>query len=119
MTAIGRNEDTMQTGLKQNEQIIKQGPANLQKGMETVGGKLYLTNQRLFFEAHKLNVQGGTTEIELPDILSSKRCWTKFLGFILLMPNSLSVYTKSDREYRFVIFNREAWKIAIDENKKL
>ena len=107
----------MQTELKQNEQIIKQGAANLQKGIETVGGKLYLTNQRLVFEAHKINVQGGTTEIELPDILSSEKCWTMFLGFIPLMPNSLAVYTKAGKEYRFVLFGRGAWASAIDENK--
>jgi len=107
----------MKTELKQNEQIIKQGAANLQKGIETVGGKLYLTNQRLVFDAHKINVQGGTTEIELPDILSSEKCWTKFLGFIPLMPNSLAVYTKTGNEYRFVLFGRGAWAAAINENK--
>ena len=31
----------MKTGLKQNWQIIKQGAAKLQKGIEIVGGKLY------------------------------------------------------------------------------
>ena len=116
-TVRHQKKNTMQTELKQNEQIIKQGAANLQKGIETVGGKLYLTNQRLVFEAHKINVQGGTTEIELPDILSSEKCWTKFLGFIPLMPNSLAVYTKAGKEYRFVLFGRGAWASAIDENK--
>lgn len=107
----------MKTELKQNEQIIKQGAANLQKGLETVGGKLYLTNQRLIFEAHKLNTQGGSTEINLSDIQSSEKCWTKFLGFLPLMPNSLAVYTKSGSECRFVLFGRGAWAAAIDANK--
>ncbi len=70
----------MRTELKQDEHIIKQGLANLQKGIETVGGRLYLTNQRLVFEAHTINVQGGTTEIELSSISTTKKCWTKFLG---------------------------------------
>jgi len=107
----------MKTELKQNEQVIKQGSANLQKGIETVGGKLYLTNKRLVFEAHMINVQGGTTEIELPDILSSEKCWTKFLGFIPLMPNSLAVHTKAGKEHRFVLSGRGAWATAIDVNK--
>ena len=107
----------MKTELKQNEQIIKQGAANLQKGLETVGGKLYLTNQRLVFEAHKINIQGDSTEINLSDIQSSEKCWTKFLGFIPLMPNSLAVYTKAGKEYRFVLFGRGAWAAAIDANK--
>ena len=106
----------MKTELKRNEQIIKQGAANLQKGIETVGGKLYLTNQRLVFEAHKINIQGGSTEINLSDIQSSEKCWTKFLGFIPLMPSSLAIYTKAGKEYRFVLFGRESWAAAIDAN---
>ena len=39
----------MKMGLQPDEKIIKQGAASLQKGFETVGGKLYLTNQRLVF----------------------------------------------------------------------
>ena len=107
----------MKTELKPNEQIIRQGLANLQKGVETVGGKLYLTNQRLVFEAHKFNVQGGTTEIELSDIQSTEKCWTKFLGLIPLMPNSLAVHTKTGKEYRFVVFFRGSWAASIDSNK--
>ena len=107
----------MLTELRQKEQIGKQCSANLQNGIETVGGKLYLTNQRLVFEAHKINIQGGTTEIELSNINSSEKCWTKFLGFIPLMPNAVLVSTKQDKEYRFVLFGRGAWIAAIDENK--
>jgi hypothetical protein len=107
----------MKTELKQNERVIKQGAANLQKGFETVGGKLYLTNQRLVFEAHQINVQGGITEIELSEVQSTQKCWTKFLGFIPLMPNSLAVYTKDGEEYRFVLFGRGAWAAAIHTNK--
>ncbi len=33
--------------LNANEEIIKQGAANLQEGIESVGGKLHLTNQRM------------------------------------------------------------------------
>lgn len=104
----------MKTELNREEQVVKQGSANLQKGVETVGGKLYLTNQRLIFEAHKINVQGGTTEIKISDIQSSEKCWTKFLGFIPLAPNSLAIFTKSGKEYRFVLMGRDAWATALD-----
>jgi hypothetical protein len=107
----------MKNELKQNERVIKQGAANLQKGFETVGGKLYLTNQRLVFEAHQINVQGGITEIELSEVQSTQKCWTKFLGFIPLIPNSLAVNTKDGEEYRFVLFGRGAWEAAIHANK--
>lgn len=107
----------MKTELKQDERIVKQRAANLQKSHETVGGKLYLTNQRLLFEAHKINIQGGITEINLSDIQSSEKCWTKFLGFLPILPNSLAVNTKDGKEYRFVLFGRGAWAAAIDASK--
>ena len=40
----------MKTELNPNEALIKKGGANLQKGAESVGGYLYLTDQRLIFE---------------------------------------------------------------------
>lgn len=107
----------MKIELRQGEQIIKEGAANLQKNIETVGGRLCLTNRRLVFEAHKLNVQGGTTEVELSDVQSLQTSWTKFLGLIPLFPNSLSVYTKQGKEYRFVLFDRAAWAAAIEAHR--
>ena len=108
----------MKTSTRPGEQVIKDGAANLQKGIETVGGRLYLTNQRLVFEAHRLNVQGGVTELELADVESSEPCWTKFLGLIPLFPNSLAVCTKEGREYRFVLYGRSAWAEAIGGQRR-
>jgi hypothetical protein len=107
----------MRTKLEQNEQILKQGSASLQKGIETVGGKLYLTNQRLIFEAHKINIQGGVTEIGLSDIQSSRKCWTKLAGILPLLPNALAVITSKGKEYHFTLFGRVAWAFAIEEVK--
>lgn len=107
----------MKTPLNPDEKIIKQGAANLQKNIETVGGKLYLTNQRLVFEAHSINIQGGTSEIALSNVQSLRPCWTKFLGLIPLLPNSLAVYNKQGEEYRFVLFGRHAWAAAIDAQR--
>jgi hypothetical protein len=108
---------SMKTQLHPDEKIIKEGAANLQKNIETVGGKLYLTNQRLVFEAHSFNVQSGTSELALSNVQSLRPCWTKFLGFIPLLPNSLAVYSKQGDEYRFVLFGRHAWAAAIDAQR--
>ena len=104
----------MNCELRPGEEVIKVGPANLQKNIETVGGKLCLTNQRLVFEAHKFNVQVGTTEVELSDVQSSQPCWTKFLGVIPVFPNSLAVHVKQGNEYRFVLGDRASWATAIE-----
>lgn len=107
----------MKTELRGREQLIRKRAANLQKGIETAGGRLYLTNQRLVFATHAINFQRGTTEIELSDIRSSEKCWTKFLGSIPIWPNSLAVFTEAGREYRFVTFERDAWATAIDAQR--
>jgi hypothetical protein len=103
----------MKTQLRPGERIAKEGAANLQKSIETVGGRVWLTNQRLIFEAHKVNIQGGTTALELPHIQSSRPCWTKSLGIIPLFPNSLAVLTQAGKEYRFVVRGRQSWAAAI------
>lgn len=108
----------MKTELRPNERTVKEGAANLQKKIETVGGRLCLTDQRLVFEAHKFNIQGGATEVELSDIQSIRPCWTRFLGLIPLFPNSMAVSTKHDKEYRFVLLGRHAWIAAIDAQRK-
>lgn len=109
----------MKTELNQYESIIKHSASNLQRGLETVGGKVYLTNERIIFEAHKINFQSGVTEISLSSIKSLGKSWTKFLGIIPIMPNSLSVYTQDNEEYRFVIFGRKAWIEAIERMRCL
>lgn len=108
----------MKTELRQGEQVIKEGPANLQKNVETVGGKLCLTNQRLVFEAHKFNVQRGVTEVELSSIRALRPCWMRQWGLFPIFPNSLAVYTKHGEEYRFVLFGRSVWAVAIEAQRK-
>lgn len=102
----------MQMTLSPDERQLRHGAANLQRGIETVGGRLTLTDSRLIFSAHSLNVQTGTTEIPLATIRSVQPCWTRFLGLVPLMPNSLAVRT-DQAEYRFVLFNRSRWAQAI------
>lgn len=108
----------MKTDLAQNEKVVKKGAANLQKGLETVGGKLHLTNKRLIFESHVVNIQSGVTEIELSNLERVQKSWTKFLGLIPVFPNSLSVYTKEGQEYQFVLFGRESWADSITSEIK-
>ncbi len=108
----------MNTNLLNGESIIKEGKANLQRGIETVGGHLYLTAQRLIFESHKFNVQQGTTIIDLGNINEVTKCWTKFLNLIPLYPNSIKVETRDNKQYKFVCFGRKDWISATEGSKK-
>jgi hypothetical protein len=103
----------MNITLRPNEKLLREGGANLQRGMETVGGKLYLTDQRLFFQTHAFNVQAGPTQIELSDVKGTKLCWTKFLGFLPVFPNSLEVQTAGGKDFCFVLYGRKQWATAI------
>lgn len=98
----------MKTKLLDGERIIKEGGANLQKNIETVGGKLYLTNLRLIWESHALNIQTGTVEILLPEIVTLEGGWTKLLGLIPLIPNAIIIYTKV-HNYRITLFGKKDW----------
>ncbi len=103
----------MKTPLDTNETVLKKGGANLQRGAETVGGWLYLTDRRLIFESHAFNFQTGATAIPLGEIATVTKCWTKFLNVIPLAPNSLAVVTSQGQEHRLVLFGRGAWLAAI------
>ena len=103
----------MKIDLHSNEKLIREGGANLQRGVETVGGRLFLTDQRLFFQSHSFNVQTGATEIPLSEVKGTELCWTKFLGVFPLFPNSLAVRTTGGNEHRFVLSGRKQWAAAI------
>ena len=104
----------MKTPILPGETVIRDGAANLQRGVETVGGRAYLTSQRLIFESHAINVQTGSTIIALESVTGVRKCWTRFLNLIPLFPNSVAVATNEGKEYRFVMFARQSWVDAID-----
>lgn len=103
----------MESQLFEGEEVIRKGFANLQKNIEAVGGRLYLTNRRLIFESHWLNIQGGVTEVELCDIESSANCWTMLFDLIPVLPTSCLVRTRYGEEYHFAVFRRSSWTRAI------
>ena len=98
----------------QESTVIKKGPANLERGIEAVGGKLMLTQDVLIFQSHALNIQCGRTEIPCSEILKVEPSWSRFLGAIPLVPNGLKVHTRDGTVYRFVVFGRRKWIAAIE-----
>jgi GRAM domain-containing protein len=94
-----------------NENILLETPANHFKGIEAVGGKLYLTNKRLIFKSHKLNVQNHQLSLKLTDIKNVNRF--KNAGFL---NNGLSITTMMGNE-KFVVEQIDDWiKFLNDKN---
>ncbi|HNT24157.1 MAG TPA: GRAM domain-containing protein [Anaerolineales bacterium] len=90
--------------LEPGERIIKQGPANHFKGIEAVGGGIYLTDRRLVFISHAVNVQTHEEAYPLSSIIAIRPRNT--LG---LVPNGMTVVLADGREERFVIWGRKDW----------
>lgn len=84
------------------EQILFDVAANLFVGIEGVGGKLKITNQRIHFNSHKLNIQTGTLDIPLSQIAQAKKRNT--FG---LVPNGMSIITKTGQEFKLVVWKRD------------
>jgi GRAM domain len=97
---------------EKNERVLKTGLANHFKGIESVGGKLYLTNQRLRFRSHKFNVQNHDESIALTRIKEVKA--TRTLG---LIPNGLQVILVDGTAHKFVVNARSEWVQLIEAQK--
>lgn len=100
---VGKRIDNIKPKLLENEKIENEIFANLFRGLEGVGGKIFLTNQRLVFKSHSLNIQKGQTNIIYLDIDSiHKRKTAK------LVDNGIKIITKEGTEYNFVVNDRDA-----------
>jgi hypothetical protein len=104
----------MKLELNHGEQLVKKSGANMMRGIESVGGMLYLTDQRLVFVSHAMNIQTGSSAINLTDVVEVSKSWTKFLNAIPIMPNSISVLTHDQQIFQFVVFGRKHWITAIE-----
>jgi len=69
----------VKTVLEVGEKLVRKSPANHQRGVETVGGMLYLTTARLIFESHALNIQTGVTKVSISEINRLRKDWAKIL----------------------------------------
>jgi hypothetical protein len=87
------------------------------RGAEAVGGRLFLTDRRLIFESHALNIQRGPALVDLADVNSATKVWTRVFGLVPLAPNGLAVASGDGQELRFVVSGRSNWLKAIEEQR--
>lgn len=87
--------------LLDEEEIEEEIFASLFRGLEGVGGKIFLTNERLIFKSHSLNIHNGQTDINYSDIVSvDKRKTAK------LIDNGIRIITKQGAKYDFIVNDR-------------
>jgi len=106
--------ETTKIDIDADEKILFETPANHFKGIEGVGGKLYLTNRRLIFKSHKLNIQNHQLIINSSDIKQVDIY--KRLG---LVNNGFSITTIADKTEKFVVEKVEEWITLLTEKNGL
>lgn len=102
--------------LNEGETIIKEGKANRARfALISQSGNLILTNQRLVFVGHGMNIGEGTVAIKLADILRYK----KAVALLLMpIPNAFKVTDQNGKTHKFIVFGRGKWIRAIADALK-
>jgi hypothetical protein len=96
-----------------DEIILFQTPASHLKGIESVGGHLFLTNKRLVFQSHNITFQKHKLSIGLPDITKIEKY--KRSG----MNTGLIVTTINNTNEKFVVENADEWISEVIRKNKL
>ncbi|MUV37832.1 hypothetical protein JNUCC1_01638 [Lentibacillus sp. JNUCC-1] len=86
----------MQSAAEEHVQFVLN--ANLKRGMEYVGGKLKVTNEKLYFNPQPANIQKKRLVISVKEIKAIEK--TKILG---ISPNGVLIHLKNDASYKFTI----------------
>ncbi len=95
---------SVKPGLMKNEKIKMDGPASLMKGFEKVGGKLFLTDSRLIFKPHKLNIHRKQINFELEEISEVMKRKTSNT-----LDNGVRVTTTDGKNVDFMVHERDLW----------
>ena len=91
---------TQNRPLSADEKLIKEGSANHQG----TGGWIYLTDSRLIFVSHKINIKNEELSIPLSEIVSIEK--GRSLG---IFPNRLILNLKNGRAEKFVFQDAKNW----------
>ncbi len=99
---VGGRIDNIKPALLEEEKLEEEIFANLFRGIEAVGGKLFFTNKRLIFKSHSLNIQKGQTNISFSEINNLEKRKT-----MKIVDNGMKITTKDDKEYCFILEDRD------------
>ncbi len=101
--------------LTEDEKLIKEGGANHIKGKEGVGGKLVLTDKRLIFKSHNLNIQNHEQAFHFNDIQSLRDAKSLFV-----LKNKLVLELLNKELHKFIVDEPELWvkEIELMRNSK-
>ena len=95
-----------------NGKIYYQGPASHFVGVESVGGYLFVTKDKIIFKSHSFNIQNHSIEISLKNIIEVKP-----YNNLRIFPHGLEVIQKEKTD-KFVVNNRMKIMQILNRDKK-
>lgn len=95
--------------LGEGERVVHGGPANMFRGFESVGGRLWLTDRRLVFRSHAVNAQAGESAWPREAIARAEPCRT-----LKIVPNGVRVHLRDGKVVQFVVQGRAEWVQALE-----
>ena len=98
-------------GIDEKIEIIR--PANHFVGIEGVGGKIIITDQRFEFKSHTVNIQVHEMSFQYSEILK-----IEYYNSLGIIHNGLKLTLTSGKVEKFVVRKRSMIKQAILNNKK-
>ncbi len=102
--------DSIAVDVDENEAVLKTSGANHVVKKEGVGGKLALTDRRLIFTSHKLNVQNHQFETSIDDVLTAEP-----VRFFTWFETGLMLHLKNGEQRKFIVDNPGEWIRSIRE----
>lgn len=93
----------------EGEKVIKQGKANKTGLFQGQGGELILTNKRLVFLGHGMNVGNDAASANIEDIMSFGKAFTFIIWAPIPVPNAIRVLTKQGKALKFTVYGRKKW----------
>ena len=99
----------MKTELSVDEALVREGFASLYRGVEVVGGKLYLTSCRLVFEPHPINFQRSIENIELREVASIRP-----FRLLWIVPYGINVELADGTVHSLAVYYPGRWLRTIE-----
>jgi hypothetical protein len=101
---LEKKSEHLRAEISKVRKIICEGPANHKKGVNAIGGWLFLSEDAIEFYPHKMNIGGQNISILIDDISNVE---TK--------SNQIKIHTKTNETFTFVVNKAKLWKQSITE----
>ena len=105
----------MQLNLRGGESQVRVGKANKTSLFWASGGKLILTNQRLLFLGHGMNLGKRGLVLELKDVFSVEKGITFSIFAPIPIPNAIKIHGQDGTVHKFTVTKRGEWIEAISK----